>query len=535
MTLHVPHSRARVAKLVARRILLRRRSAVAVIGLAAVAATVTGKGSAPQASPVGFGASQPPARLATLRPSLPSTALHAHRFEVASLSPTDLPDLPMRLPRPSLPSLLPDEAPLWEALDDIGLPRLPDAKAVAIVPKGAAARNLDTVPEIDGEESRADLQSLLAGKGDTIDGLLQRAGVREEDRRASMVALRAEGDELRLAPGDRIDVAFVPDAGDLAALRLRMAGRAPIELRWDGDTAPLWAALSLSDGPEAPTPAPKPPALVGDAQTAFFGGTINSSLYASAQKAGLNARHTQRVIEIFRYAVDFERDLRKGDRFEALFEREADGSLGKILYARLDNRGTEIALYRHEDANGTAGYFDATGRSSKRSLMRTPVVGGRISSRYGMRRHPILGYNKMHRGVDFAVATGTPIVAAGDGVVEYAGWRGSYGKYVRIRHTGTYETAYAHLSKIPGSMSPGRRVRQGDVIGYVGSTGRSTGPHLHFEVLEHGAQVDPHRVADFGPVEGLGGPALASFKVKVARVEVALGLLRDDTRVATAD
>jgi len=167
--------------------------------------------------------------------------------------------------------------------------------------------------------------------------------------------------------------------------------------------------------------------------------------------------------------------------------------------------------------------------------MRTPLARAQISSHYGMRRHPVLGYTKMHRGTDFRARTGTPIFAAGDGVVEYLGRKGAYGKYIRIRHNGTYETAYAHMSRYAANLNSGDRVRQGEVIGYVGSTGRSTGPHLHFEILEHGNQINPMRIADFGAVKGLSGSALSRFKVRVSRIEIAMTLLRDGARVATVE
>lgn len=274
--------------------------------------------------------------------------------------------------------------------------------------------------------------------------------------------------------------------------------------------------------------------LTGDGTTAFVSGEITSSLYGAAEKAGMGARDIQRLSNLFRYIIDFQRDLRKGDRFEVLFEKDETGALADILYAKLTNRGSEIALYRGQNEFNELGYYDATGRSNKRALMRTPIIGGRLSSSYGMRRHPILGYDKMHRGVDFAAPKGTPILAAGDGVVDYAGWRGAYGKYIRIRHNGEYKTAYAHLSRFASNVKSGRRVKQGEVIGYVGSTGRSTGPHLHFEIIENGSRINPMQVADFGSINGLTGPELSKFKAQVAKIEVAIGLL-SESRVAAAE
>ena len=153
--------------------------------------------------------------------------------------------------------------------------------------------------------------------------------------------------------------------------------------------------------------------------------------------------------------------------------------------------GKPIGYYRHKNNNGNIGWYDENGKSAVRTLMRTPVNGARLSSSYGMRKHPISGYNKLHKGVDFAVPTGTPVLAAGSGRIETAGWNGNYGRYIRIRHNNTYQTAYAHLSGIAKGVYAGAQVDQGQVIGFVGSTGRSTGPHLHYEILVNRRQVNP--------------------------------------------
>jgi murein DD-endopeptidase MepM/ murein hydrolase activator NlpD len=190
---------------------------------------------------------------------------------------------------------------------------------------------------------------------------------------------------------------------------------------------------------------------------------------------------------------------------------------GDIKYARLITADNDIALYRYEDNDGNVDYFDRNGKSTKNSLMKTPVDGARMSSGYGMRRHPVLGYDKMHKGVDFAAPTGTPIYAAGDGVVEKAARWGGYGNYVKIRHNSSLKTAYAHMHSI--KVKAGTRVKQGQIIGTVGTTGRSTGPHLHYEVLMGGKQVDPRGVNV--PVgEELRGASLKKFKDTIGVYEV---------------
>ena len=229
------------------------------------------------------------------------------------------------------------------------------------------------------------------------------------------------------------------------------------------------------------------------------------------------------MIRAFSFDVDFQRELQPGDRFALLYEtlHEHDGQLAKpgdLLYAELVLSGKPIGIYRFTPESGITDYFTADGRSVRKSLLRTPIDGARISSGYGMRRHPILGYSKMHRGVDFAAPTGTPIYAAGHGTVEKAARFGGYGKYVRIRHNGSYKTAYAHLSRYGRGIKAGARVKQGQVIGYVGSTGRSTGPHLHYEVISNGKQVNPRSIK-LPAGERLKGADLKAFQEARERID----------------
>ena len=225
--------------------------------------------------------------------------------------------------------------------------------------------------------------------------------------------------------------------------------------------------------------------------TRHASGIIDDSLFLAAQRQGLPQIVIVDLIRIFSYDVDFQREIRKGDQFEIFYERKLseDGRSvqeGNILYAKLTLSGKEIGLYRHvPDGKDFADYFHEDGQSSKRALMKTPIEGARLSSYYGNRRHPVLGYNRLHKGVDFSAPTGTPIMAAGDGVVERASWFGSFGNYVRIRHNGTYKTIYAHMSKYGRGIKKGVRVRQGQIIGYVGATGRVTGRHLHYAQALH--------------------------------------------------
>ena len=229
------------------------------------------------------------------------------------------------------------------------------------------------------------------------------------------------------------------------------------------------------------------------------GGVIKSSLYLAGQRAQIPPGILAKLTHIFSFDVDFQRDVQPDDRFAVMYERLSDEQgerlgVGNILIAEMTLSGKTIRLYRHKTADGEIDYYNGKGQSARKSLTLTPIDGARISSGYGKRRHPILGYNKMHRGVDFAAARGTPIYAGGRGVIEVAGRNGAYGRYIRIRHNSTYKTAYAHLKGYAKGIRKGRRVKQGQVIGYVGTSGRSTGPHLHYEILKNNRQMNPRRL-----------------------------------------
>ena len=228
-------------------------------------------------------------------------------------------------------------------------------------------------------------------------------------------------------------------------------------------------------------------------------GVIVNSLFASAQKIDVDAEVIVEFARIFGFEIDFQRDIRKNDEFKIFYERFEDDEgenfkNGNILFAYLKNSGREIKLYRYKDSKNNIGYFTPDGKSIEKALMKTPINGARLSSGFGFRKHPILGYNKLHQGTDFAAPRGTPVMASGSGTVERASWFGAYGKYVRIRHNSTYKTAYAHLSKFGRNIKAGKKVRQGQIIGYVGSTGRSTGPHLHYEVLVNNKRINSQRL-----------------------------------------
>ena len=225
---------------------------------------------------------------------------------------------------------------------------------------------------------------------------------------------------------------------------------------------------------------------------------ILESLYKSATKQKIPANTIIEFAGIYGFQVDFQRDIRKGDKFQIMYEiylneKKEIVETGEILYANLRLSGLDNGLY-YFDIKGSEGHYDKNGKSVKKALMKTPINGARLSSPFGMRKHPIDGYNKMHRGTDFAAPMGTPIMASGDGVVKKAGWCGGGGNCVKIKHNSTYQTVYAHMSKFARGIKTGVRVKQGQTIGYVGSTGKSTGPHLHYEVIVNGKKVNSQKL-----------------------------------------
>ena len=256
---------------------------------------------------------------------------------------------------------------------------------------------------------------------------------------------------------------------------------------------------------------------------------INNNLYSSAIQSGIEPNIIIEFARIFGFEVDFQRDIRKGDWFELLYEKFEDDNervrdTGKIIYASMFVNGEEINLYHFKDKNSDD-FFNIKGQSITKSLMKTPINGARLSSSFGMRKHPILGYNKMHRGTDFAAPSGTPIMASGSGTITRARWCGGGGNCVKIRHNSTYETIYAHMKSFAKGIKEGKKVKQGQIIGYVGSTGMSTGPHLHYEVVVNGKKVNSQRLK-LPSGKKLKGEARKDFELKRIKIDLKLAELR---------
>ena len=256
---------------------------------------------------------------------------------------------------------------------------------------------------------------------------------------------------------------------------------------------------------------------------------IKTNLYSSAVESGIEPNIIVEFARVFGFEVDFQRDIRNGDWFEILYEKFEDDNnkvrdTGKIIYASMYVNGEEINLYNFK-YNNEEEYYDIKGKSITKSLMKTPINGARLSSSFGMRKHPILGYNKMHRGTDFAAPSGTPIMASGSGTVTRARWCGGGGNCVKIKHNSTYETIYAHMKAFAKGIKEGRKVRQGQVIGYVGSTGLSTGPHLHYEVIVNGKKVNSQKLK-LPSGKTLKGEERKQFELDRIKIDIKLAELR---------
>ena len=252
-------------------------------------------------------------------------------------------------------------------------------------------------------------------------------------------------------------------------------------------------------------------------------GTIKSSLYKSATQENISPNIIIEFARLYGFQVDFQRDIRKNDSFQLIYETFVDENEkvienGNILYANLILRGQYNQLY-YFPKKKFDGHYDENGKSVKKALMKTPINGARLSSSFGMRKHPILGYNKMHKGTDFAAPEGTPIMASGDGVIIKAGWCGGGGNCVKIKHNKTYQTIYAHMKNFSNLAIPGNRVKQGQVIGYVGSTGMSTGPHLHYEVIENGKKINS-QLLKLPPGKSLEGNQRKQFEIVRIKTDV---------------
>lgn len=383
------------------------------------------------------------------------------------------------------------------------------------IPAGILAHNSDLPPtsndRIDFELGALDvsietlrkpeLKEVKVGRGDTLLGLLTENGIGSIDAHAAVAALKLSFDPRDIRVGQSLHLSKHVSGEEtfLDALRIAVGPGFDVIVLADqqnGFRSEILKAVTTSNA-------------------VAFSGTIKTSLYEAAVEQGVPAEVLVKMIQLFSYDVDFQRDIRTDDQFDIMFKQNVteDGLLvsnDDIEFASMTLRGQTFNIYAYEHSENQLDYYNEEGKGIRKALLRTPINGARLSSSFGRRKHPVLGYTKMHRGVDFAAPSGTPIYAAGDGVIEKRHRWGSFGNYVRIRHGDGFSTAYAHMKSFARGQSTGSRVRQGTVIGYVGTTGRSTGPHLHYEVHKNGAQVNPMKVR-FPASKTLSGTELAEF------------------------
>jgi murein DD-endopeptidase MepM/ murein hydrolase activator NlpD len=398
------------------------------------------------------------------------------------------------------------ESPAPEAASGFSLQTaaVEPATPSAVVPATA----FDTNVELPGVKRVIEVR-----RGDTLFGLLTKAGLSDTEAQAASHSLTDVFSPSDLKVGQEITLNFATGAAaetesdnKLVALTLQPSVERDVKLTRDADGQFVAAAIN------------KP--LTERVDRAA--GQIDISLFEAAREAGVPVGLIGDIIKAYSYDVDFQRDIHEGDTFEVMYERfdneKGDfAKAGRLLFASLSIGGKPMPIYYFE-RDGDGEYFTGDGVAVRKSLLKTPIDGARITSNYGMRVNPVLGYSAMHQGIDFGAPSGTPIFAAGNGVIEEMGWKNGYGKWVKIRHNGTYETGYAHTSRFASGLKKGSKVKQGQVIAYVGTTGRSTGPHLHFEIMINGKHVNPSTVKTVAS-DKLSGSALKAFKAQVAAIQ----------------
>ena len=350
-----------------------------------------------------------------------------------------------------------------------------------------------------------EIQTVILRPGDTLGDVLIKTGVDPTTAFGVVGAMHAVYNPKRLQAGQELALAYDP-------LETDADGAALTRLDFELDAAHSVSVVRQEDGTFSAKE------IFAETRHEFVRaeGVIATSLFEAARAQGLPMDVLAAMVKMFSYDVDFQRDIQKGDHFAVLYERlvTRDGRPVRNLTihsAAMELRGSPLKYYAFPQSDGTYDYYNDKGEGVRKALLRTPVNGAVLTSGFGLRKHPILGYSLMHRGVDFGAPTGTPIMAAGDGFIEKRASSGTYGNYIRIRHRSDYATAYAHMSRFARGIAVGKRVRQGQIIGYVGRTGRATGPHLHFEILRKMAQVNPVKIK-FPASQKLVGVTLTKFR-----------------------
>jgi murein DD-endopeptidase MepM/ murein hydrolase activator NlpD len=388
-----------------------------------------------------------------------------------------------------------------------------------------AALSVPQIAMADGAEhaaftagpNRAERVTLRVEAGESLIAILERAGATRADALAAGRGTASALSQRDLQPGDSVTVFVVSNAGARRLVGFNVASGADRSVTVTRSADGSFRARELATAMQR--------------RTLRVAGAIGANgLVASVREQGAPERAAESLAEAFAYDLDFEREVGPGARFELMYDRVADNRglvarEGEPIFASMTTTsGRTLVLYRFRAPGDSQDrWYNAQGRSAQRMLMRTPINGARLTSSFGMRRHPVRGYTRMHAGVDFGAPIGTPILAAGDGVVTRAGWMGGYGNTVDIAHGDTYSTRYGHISRFASGLSVGDRVTQGQVIAYVGNTGQSTGPHLHYEIRRAGTAINPMG-ADVPTGNVLNAQALSRFQTERNRVD---GLRRE--------
>jgi murein DD-endopeptidase MepM/ murein hydrolase activator NlpD len=390
-----------------------------------------------------------------------------------------------------------------------------------------------TAPQTTGGNAWTE-RTIPVKKGESVPSILRDLGTNPDEAKAIAATFGQRGREGGLKEGQKLLVLLATTGPPGPSQRLQ-----PVRVIISGDKGPE-AVVALSDMGKYVSVDVR--SLNTDTEVADTsddddddgrGVRLYQSIYETALRYQVPRPIIDSLVRIYSFDVDFQHRVRPGDSFEVVFDEEgASDAKGEVLYASLTTGGESRKYYRFQSSDdGLVDYYDETGKSAKKFLVRKPVAEAEMRSPFGVRRHPILGYTKMHTGVDWATAAGTPIFAAGNGTVEKAGWEGGYGKYVKIRHANGYETAYGHMTAFARNIQPGTKVRQGQVIGFVGSTGVSTGPHVHYEILVNGNFVDPLKIK-LPRGRALDGPILATFEKERERLNAVM--TRNPPRAAVA-
>jgi murein DD-endopeptidase MepM/ murein hydrolase activator NlpD len=358
--------------------------------------------------------------------------------------------------------------------------------------------------------------------GETLSQIFQEQGLSASDLATVMASGKDTGALKTLHPGDQL--AFLINAkGGLQGFR------------FNPDSSTLVTLTANPDGGLKTQTA----VLPVDRRVHFAHGVVEGSLFAAGEKAGLSETMVLKLADVFKYDIDFIKDLKRGDRFTVVYDDiYRDGKYsgaGNIIAAEFFNNGHRYTAYRFKQSDGEVAYYSEDGRPLRKALLRTPVSFTRISSTFGMRKDPVLGFTRLHKGVDYAAPTGTPIHAAGDGVITVRGWVHGFGNFIAIRNTPKYTTEYGHMSRFASGLHIGSHVTQGEVIGYVGQTGFATGPHLHYQVMVDGKAENPLTVTMPKP-QPLSGKLMAEFKTQAAPMIARIQMIDNATqRLARVD